>query len=162
MAPEGLALLLVAMSFGSHFGQPVPIAMHPPIGQVMSYQPMCGKWHGLAKKAAKNNSSGQVFCAMVGATSVCFVVVLWLLYDAQDVEYTTPTSPKPSETSAEILGDPYSKKAPLPSVRPTSRDVSTSPHLAFSPKDLSYRLLGQSKPQHRHNIHNNHTRILAQ
>ena len=84
---------------GGHFGQPVPIAMHPPIGQVMPFQPMCGNWHGLAKKAAKNNSSGQVFCAMVGATSVCFVVVLWLLYDAQYVEYTTPTTPKPSETS---------------------------------------------------------------
>ena len=70
-----------------------------------------------------------------------------------------PRAMKPSTRRgcAEILGDPYSKKAPLPSVKPT-----TSPRLAFSPKDPSYRLLGQSKPQHRHNIHNNHTRILAQ
>jgi hypothetical protein len=32
VAPGGLALLLMAMSFGSRFGQPVPIAMHRPIG----------------------------------------------------------------------------------------------------------------------------------
>ena len=57
--------------------------------------------------------------------------------------------------SAEILGDPYSKKSPLPS-------IDTSPRLAVSPKDPSYRLLGQSRIHHRHNIRNNHTRILAQ
>ena len=43
------------------FGQPMPIATHPPIGKVMSYQPMCGNWHRLAKKAAKINSPGKVF-----------------------------------------------------------------------------------------------------
>ena len=32
VAPGSLALLLVAMSFGGHFGQPMPIATHPPIG----------------------------------------------------------------------------------------------------------------------------------
>ncbi len=56
---------------------------------------------------------------------------------------------------AEILGDPYSKKSPLPS-------IGTSPRLATSPKDTSYRVLGQSRIHHRHNIRNNHTRILAQ
>ena len=53
-----LASLLVMMSFSGHFGQPVPIATHPLIGQVVPYLPMCGNWHGLAKKAAKTNSSG--------------------------------------------------------------------------------------------------------
>ena len=32
VAPGGLALLLVAMSFGGHFCQPVPINTHRPIG----------------------------------------------------------------------------------------------------------------------------------
>jgi hypothetical protein len=32
VAPGSLALLLVAISFGSHFGQPVPVAVHQPIG----------------------------------------------------------------------------------------------------------------------------------
>ncbi len=44
---------------------------------------------------------------------------------------------------AEILGDPYSKKSPLPS-------VGTSPRLAISPTDTSYQLLGQAKIQQRH------------
>jgi len=60
-----------------------------------------------------------------------------------------------SEKSAEILGDPYSKKSPLPS-------IGTSPRLAASPKDTSYRVLGQSRIHHRHITRNNHTRILAQ
>ncbi len=37
VAHGGLALLLVAMSFGGHFGQPVPIAVHQPIGKLMPY-----------------------------------------------------------------------------------------------------------------------------
>jgi hypothetical protein len=45
------------MTFGSHFGQTVPIATHWPIGQVMPYQQMLGNWHGLAKKAANTDSS---------------------------------------------------------------------------------------------------------
>ena len=32
VAPGGLTLLLMAMSFGGHFGQPVPINIHWPIG----------------------------------------------------------------------------------------------------------------------------------
>jgi hypothetical protein len=56
---------------------------------------------------------------------------------------------------AEILGDPYSKKSPLPS-------IETSPPLAISPKDTSYRILGQSRIHQRHITRNNHTRILAQ
>ena len=59
---------------------------------------------------------------------------------------------------AEILGDPYSKKSPLPSIAV----IGTFPSLAVSPKDPSYRLLGQSRIHHQHNIHNNPTRILAQ
>ena len=54
---SSLTLLLVVMSFGSNFSQPVPIATHRPIGQVMSYQRMHGDWHGLAEKAAKTDSS---------------------------------------------------------------------------------------------------------
>ena len=56
-----------------------------------------GDWHGLAKKAAKTDSLWSVCCAMVRATAACFVVVLWLLYDTQDVEYDAPTTPKPSQ-----------------------------------------------------------------
>jgi hypothetical protein len=56
-APSSLALLLVQMSFGGHFGQPVPIATHWPIGQVVPYQWMHGNWHGFAKNAAKTGSS---------------------------------------------------------------------------------------------------------
>jgi hypothetical protein len=36
--PSGLALLRVQMSFGGHFGQPMPIATHCLIGQVIPYQ----------------------------------------------------------------------------------------------------------------------------
>ena len=56
---------------------------------------------------------------------------------------------------AEILRDPYSKKSPLPS-------IGTPPRLTASPKDTSYRVLGQSRIHHRHITRNNHTRILAQ
>jgi hypothetical protein len=57
VAPGSLVLLLLAMSFGGHFGQPVPIPTHWLIGQFMPYQRMHGNWHGLAKKAAKTNLS---------------------------------------------------------------------------------------------------------
>jgi hypothetical protein len=50
-------LLLVVMSFGGHFGQPVPNATHRPIGQVVPYLWMHGDWHALAKKADKTGSS---------------------------------------------------------------------------------------------------------
>jgi hypothetical protein len=56
-APSSFTLLLVQMSFGGHFNQPVPIAMHWPIGQVVPYQQMHGNWHELAKNAIKTNSS---------------------------------------------------------------------------------------------------------
>ncbi len=57
-----------------------------------------------------------------------------------------PQAMKPStyQGCAEILGDPYSKKSPLPS-------VGTSPRLAISPTDTSYRLLGQARNTTRHN-----------
>ena len=42
VAPGGLALLLVEMSFGGHFGQPVPIAAHWPIGQFVPYRQIRG------------------------------------------------------------------------------------------------------------------------
>ena len=57
VAPGGLALLLVVMSFCGHFGQPVPIAVHWLIGQFLPYWRMRGNWHGLAKKAAKTDLS---------------------------------------------------------------------------------------------------------
>jgi hypothetical protein len=56
-APSGLTLLLVQMSFGGRFDQPMPITMDWPIGQVLPYWRMRGDWHGLAKNAAKTNSS---------------------------------------------------------------------------------------------------------
>jgi hypothetical protein len=77
VAPGGHTSLLVTMLFGGHFGQPMLIAMHQPIGQVMPYQLMHGNWHGLAKTAAKTGSSWQFCCAMVRAVAAaCFVVVL--------------------------------------------------------------------------------------
>jgi hypothetical protein len=58
--------------------------------------------------------------------------------------------------AAEILGDPYSRKSPLP-------NVGTSSCLAISPKDTSYQILDQSKIQQRHiTRHNNPPGILAQ
>ena len=83
------------MSFGGHFGQPMPIATHRLIGQVLPYQRMHGDWHGLAEKAVKTDLSWQVCCAMVSATAACSVVVLCLSYDAQDVEYIVLTTPPP-------------------------------------------------------------------
>ena len=56
-APSSLTLLLVQMSFGGHFNQPMPIAMHWLIGQVVPHQQMRGNWHELAKNAAKPDSS---------------------------------------------------------------------------------------------------------
>jgi hypothetical protein len=83
------------MSFGGHFGQPVPITSHWLIGLFMPYWQMRGNWHELAEKAAKTNLSWQVCCAMVRAAAACFVVVYWLSHDAQDVKYTAPTTPEP-------------------------------------------------------------------
>ena len=76
VAPGGHASLLVAMSFGGHFGQPVPITTHWLIGQVVPYQLMYGNWHGLVEMAAKIGLSWQVSCAIVRAAAACFVVVL--------------------------------------------------------------------------------------
>ena len=42
----------------------------------MPYQQMHRDWHGLAKKAAKTDSSWQGCCALVRAAVACFVVVL--------------------------------------------------------------------------------------
>jgi hypothetical protein len=54
VGPGGLTSLLVAMSFGGHVGQPLPIAAHHPIGQFVPYQLMQGNWHELAKKGRQN------------------------------------------------------------------------------------------------------------
>jgi hypothetical protein len=68
-----------------------------------------------------------------------------------------PRAMKPSTPRgcAEILGDPYSKKSPLPS-------IGDSYHLANSPKLSSYQVLGQSRIQQRHITCYNHPRIEAQ
>jgi hypothetical protein len=55
----------------------------------------------------------------------------------------------------EILGDPYPKKSPLPS-------IGDFPCLAKSPKLSSYRVLDQSRIQQRHTTHYNHPKIEAQ
>jgi hypothetical protein len=60
-----------------------------------------------------------------------------------------------SSNPAEILGDPYSKKSPLPS-------IGNFPCLANSPKLSSYQVLGQSRIQQRHITCYNHPRIEAQ
>ncbi len=103
MVPSSLALLLVRMSFGGHFGQPVPISMHWPIGQVAPYQQMRGNWHGLAKKATKTDLSWWGCCAMVRAVAACFVVVAWLSYNSQVVKYNTPTTPQLCETFPQLI-----------------------------------------------------------
>ncbi len=56
---------------------------------------------------------------------------------------------------AEILGDPYSKKSPLPS-------IGGFLCLANSPKLSSYQVLGQSRTQQRHTNRYNHPKIEAQ
>jgi hypothetical protein len=55
--PNFATLQLVQMSFGGYFGQPVPMATHWPIGQVVPYQGKCGNWHVLAENAAITDSS---------------------------------------------------------------------------------------------------------
>ncbi len=68
----------------------------------------------------------------------------------------TPKELFSQKGSAEILRNPYSKKSPLPS-------VDTSPHLAISPNDTSYQILGQARIQQRHTTCHNHLPgILAQ
>jgi hypothetical protein len=68
-----------------------------------------------------------------------------------------PRAMKPSthQGCAEILGDPYSKKSPLPS-------ICNFPCLADSPKLSSYQVLGQSRIQKSHITHYNHSKIEAQ
>ncbi len=99
-----------------------------------------------------------------------------------------PQAIKPSthQGCAEILGDPYSKKSPLPSmdhnlrcpthVPPPSHypvmhhlmhvsplpSMGTSPCLVISPTDTSYQVLGQSRIQQRNTTRYNHPRIHAQ
>ncbi len=103
MAPSSLALLLVPMSFGGHFNQPMPITMHWSKGQVVPYQRMRGNWHGLAKNAAKTNLSWWGCCAMARAAAACFVVVAWLSYDTQVVQFIAPTTPQLWETFPQFI-----------------------------------------------------------
>ncbi len=65
-----------------------------------------------------------------------------------------PRAMKPSTHwgCAEILGYPYSKKSPLPS-------IGDFPHLDDSPKLSSYLVLGHSRTQQRHTTCDNHSRI---
>jgi hypothetical protein len=58
-------------------------------------------------------------------------------------------------TGAEILGDPYSKKSPLPS-------IGDFPRLADSPKHTSYQVIVQPRIQQIHTTRYNHSRIHAQ
>jgi hypothetical protein len=54
-----------------------------------------------------------------------------------------------TNATAEILGDPYSKKSPLPSIG----------RLAVSPNTSSYQVLGQPRILQRHITRSNHPRI---
>jgi hypothetical protein len=56
--------------------------------------------------------------------------------------------------AAGFLGDPYSKKSPLPS-------IGDRPCLAGSPKLSGYQVLSQSRIQQRHITCYNHPRIEA-
>ncbi len=49
---------------------------------------------------------------------------------------------------AEILGDPYSKKSPLPSIGDS--------RLSVTPRIPGYRLLGLPQLLQQHTTHNNH------
>ncbi len=60
MAPSCLALLLVRMSFGSHFGQSVPIAMHWLIGSVCPTNGCVAIGMGLPKMPPKLTCHGEV------------------------------------------------------------------------------------------------------
>jgi hypothetical protein len=40
---------------------------------------------------------------MVRAAAACFVVVTWLSYDTQVVQYNTPTTPQPCETFPQFI-----------------------------------------------------------
>ncbi len=40
---------------------------------------------------------------MVRAAAACFVVVVWLLYDTQVVQYNAPTKPQPCETFPQFI-----------------------------------------------------------
>jgi hypothetical protein len=40
---------------------------------------------------------------MVRATAACFVLVVWLLYDTQVVQYNSPTTPQPCETFPQFI-----------------------------------------------------------
>ncbi len=101
--PRSLALQLVKLSSGSHFGQHVPIATQWPIGQVTPYPRMCGNWHGLTKNAAKTDLSWRGCCAMVRVAAACFVVVVCLSYNTQVVKYNAPTTLQPCETFPQFI-----------------------------------------------------------
>jgi hypothetical protein len=68
-----------------------------------------------------------------------------------------PRAMKPSirQGCAEILGDPYSKKSPLP-------HIGDSPHLAITPSLTRYQILGQPRILQRHSTRSNHPRIEPQ
>ena len=75
----------------------------------------------------------------------------------EDIEVLRVSNTKSSmlynlATVAEILGDPYSKKSPLPSIG----------RLAVSPNTSSYQVLGQPRILQRHITRSNHPRIHAQ
>ena len=61
VVPSGQHRCSWQMSFGGNFSQPVPIAAHLAIEQIVPYQWMHSDWLGLAKKAAKTDSSGKFF-----------------------------------------------------------------------------------------------------
>ncbi len=59
-----------------------------------------------------------------------------------------------STLTAEIHGDPYSKKSPLPSIGNSS--------LSVTPSIPSYQVLGRPRLLQQHTTHNNHHRIAPQ
>jgi hypothetical protein len=45
------------MSFGNHFGQPVPITTHQSVRDNLTHETMGGNWHVLAEMATKTDLS---------------------------------------------------------------------------------------------------------
>ncbi len=82
---------------------------------------------------------------------------VWPYYVHMDKSSTLlPRAMKPStwQGCAEILGDPYSKKSPLPSIG--------NSYLSVTPSIPDYRLLGLPQLLQQHTTYNNHYRIAPQ
>ncbi len=133
--------------FDGHGGAPEQYRQHCPMGHVRGYPgshwtlPSCNYLLCIAPAAARATANDTTTKNGPTLLAILMAVVVHR-YDTAHI-------------AAEIFGDPYYKKSPLPS-------IGKFPHLANSPKLSSYRVLGQSRIQQKHTTHYNHPRIEAQ